>query len=93
MEPQTPDNVDIPSVEYGCPEEWNPFAHRHIEFVRRFVNLERAINVTFRRVHSTSTLLERTIYFLGRIVAEEFMEILLFCGNGYGILPSPTFWG
>jgi hypothetical protein len=78
--PRTPDNV-----HYACPEEWEPFARRHIEFVQRFENLERAIDVTFKRVRPTSTLLERTIYFLGRIVVEEFMEILLFCGNGYGV--------
>jgi hypothetical protein len=28
---------------------------------------------------------DRTIYFLGRLIAEEFMEVLLLCGNGYGI--------
>jgi hypothetical protein len=49
------------------------------------VNLEKALDVAFTRIHPTPTLLERTIYFLGRIVAEEFMEILMLCGNGYGI--------
>lgn len=76
---------DISHVYYGCPEEWKPFASRHIEFVGRFGNLEKAIDVAFKRIHPTPTLLERTIYFFGRLVVEEFMEILMLCGNGYGI--------
>ena len=37
------------------------------------------------RAWQSSTLLDRTIYFLGRLILEEFMEILLLCANGYGI--------
>jgi hypothetical protein len=73
------------SVQYGYPEEWSSFATRHSEFVQRFDNIEKALHAAFHRTHATSTLAQRTIYFLGRLAAEEFMEILLLCGNGYGI--------
>jgi hypothetical protein len=76
---------NLPPIEYGYREEWTAFAIRNAEFTRRFVNLEKAIDTAFKRVHQTSTLLERTVYFLGRLAVEEFMEILLLCANGYGI--------
>jgi Family of unknown function (DUF5677) len=86
MEDQTSKLKDnLPPIEYGYREEWTAFATRNAEFTRRFVNLEKAIDTAFTRVHQTSTLLERTIYFLGRLAVEEFMEILLLCANGYGI--------
>jgi uncharacterized protein DUF5677 len=86
MEDQTSKLKDnFPPIEYGYREEWTAFATRNAEFTRRFVNLEKAIDTAFTRVHQTSTLLERTVYFLGRLAVEEFMEILLLCANGYGI--------
>src|SRR5215469_9081241 len=70
---------------FGYQEEWSEFAARHPEFLKRFPNLEKALHTAFDRTwHSTETL-DRTIYFLGRLVTEEFMEILLLCANGYGI--------
>jgi len=72
-------------VEYGYREEWTAFTARHLEFTRRFANISRAVDVAFQRVHETTTQVERTIYFLGRVAVEEFMEILLLCANGYGI--------
>ncbi len=74
-----------PSVVFGYPEEWSAFARRHPEFLKRFPNLEKALDTAFMRTWQSSALLDRTIYFLGRLVLEEFMEILLLCANGYGI--------
>ena len=70
---------------YGYPEEWADFQKRNPEFLRHFGNLEKAIDAAFQRVHEKTELWQRTIFFLGRIGVEEFMEILLMCGNGYGI--------
>jgi hypothetical protein len=70
---------------YGYPEEWADFQKRNPEFLRHFGNLEKAIDAAFQRVHENTELWQRTIYFLGRIGVEEFMEVLLMCGNGYGI--------
>lgn len=85
MEPQSPNLNNSVSVLYGFPEEWKAFATRHLEFTRRFENLAKAIDFTFQRIHKTTGPTERTIYFLGRLGVEEFMEILLLCANGYGI--------
>ncbi|HWY55425.1 MAG TPA: DUF5677 domain-containing protein [Terriglobales bacterium] len=72
-------------VIYGFPEEWQDFQKRHSEFLNRFSNLRTAIDIAFHRVHEKTTLLQRTVYFLGRTALEDFLEILLLCGNGYGI--------
>jgi hypothetical protein len=76
--------VETP-ILYGYPEEWNSFAFRHQQFTRRFANIEKAIDLAFLKTYQTTGPTERTIYFLGRLGVEEFMEVLLFCGNGYGI--------
>jgi len=86
MEIQQPNPKDNSfSVEYGFREEWSAFAGRHSEFTRKFGNITKAIDTAFQRTHQTTGPTERTIYFLGRLAVEEFMEILLLCGNGYGI--------
>jgi uncharacterized protein DUF5677 len=79
-------NLNEPlSASYGYPEEWAAFSKRHQEFLKRFKNIETAIAVAFQRIHQTTEPLEKTIYFQGRLIVEDFMEILLLCGNGYGI--------
>lgn len=79
-------NADEPlRASYGYPEEWAAFSRSHQEFLKRFKNIENAMTVAFQRIHQTTQLLEKTIYFQGRLIVEDFMEILLLCGNGYGI--------
>jgi hypothetical protein len=78
-------NVTPISAVYGYPEEWAAFSALHQEFLKRFENIDKAISIAFDRVHETAGPLEKVIYFHGRLVAEEFMEVLLLCGNGYGI--------
>jgi hypothetical protein len=79
-------NADEPlQASYGYPEEWAAFSQNHQEFLKRFSNIENAIRVAFQRIHQTTQPLERTVYFQGRLIVEDFMEILLLCGNGYGI--------
>ena len=77
--------ASLSPVEYGYREEWKAFAARHTEFTRRFVNIGKAVDVAFQRIHKTTTPTERTIYFLGRLAVEDFMEMFLLCANGYGI--------
>ncbi len=79
-------NLDEPlSASYGYPEEWAEFSKSHQEFLKRFKNIEAAIDIAFQRIHHTTQPLEKTIYFQGRLIVEDFLEILLLCGNGYGI--------
>jgi hypothetical protein len=72
-------------IVFGYQEEWSAFGARHSEFLQRFANIGKAVNVAFQRTFYSTELLDRTLYFLGRLVVEEFMEVLLLCGNGYGI--------
>jgi len=79
-------NADEPlQASYGYPHEWAAFSQSHQEFLKRFQNIEKAIRVAFQRIHQTTQPLEKTIYFQGRLIVEDFMEILLLSGNGYGI--------
>jgi Family of unknown function (DUF5677) len=73
------------SVIYGFPVECADFEKRNPEFVHRAGNLEKAVDAAFHRVYDNTKLCERTVYFLGRLAAEEFFEILLLCQHGYGI--------
>jgi Family of unknown function (DUF5677) len=60
------------------------FEKRHPLWPDRFMNLVRAIDMAFTRVQTMSEPAEKLIYFYGRMCAEDFMEVLLVCGNGYG---------
>ena len=78
-------NKNLPKLVVGIPEEWEHFRLRHGRFLERFQNLEAAINIAFVRKIAVSETLDRIIYFTGRLCAEEFNEIYLLCGNGYGL--------
>jgi hypothetical protein len=70
---------------FGIPTEWEHFKERHPILVDRIPNLFAAIKVAFDRTGQTSDPIDRAIFFSGRLCAEEFSEILLLCGNGYGV--------
>jgi hypothetical protein len=71
-------------VLFGDEAEWNDFDRRNPEFTQRVGNLVHAIQLAF----ATLTLQEpvdKVLFHLNRLCAEDFSEILLLCGNGYGI--------
>ncbi len=70
---------------FGSSEEWADFHRRHPLFAERFPRLVRALEMAFIREFRTDDPLDRNIFFLGNVCREDFMEILLLCGNGYGI--------
>jgi hypothetical protein len=72
-------------VTFGLPTEWESFKDRHVLFLDRFHNLEAALRIAFVRTMTGSEPLDRVIFFSGRLCAEELSEILLLCGNGYGV--------
>jgi hypothetical protein len=76
---------NLPRLIVGVPEVWEHFRQSHGLFWERFQNLEAALNIAFTRVVEQSEQLDRIIYFSGRLCAEEFNEIYLLCGNGYGV--------
>ena len=57
----------------------------HAEFMRRYPKLSALLNRVLIRSGATDSPADRVVFFLGRLMAEDFMEILLLCGNGYGV--------
>ena len=99
-------------VTFGVPREQGDFARRNAKFLDVLPKLTRRIDEilatrTFQpdprpegvpeeewRSHLAA---QRLVFFLGRLAAEDFMEILLQCANGYGMsglkLLRPMFEG
>jgi hypothetical protein len=74
------------ALAVGRPEEWRDFVRRHQRFLQEVVPpLMRAANQVFVRTIESEHLHERVAFLLGRHVPEDFQEILVLCGNGYGI--------
>jgi Family of unknown function (DUF5677) len=71
-------------ITFGFPDQWKAFQGRHEKFLSRFPNLRAAIDIAFLRTFGSSGPEERVIFIMGRVCSEEFFEILLLAGNGYG---------
>jgi hypothetical protein len=70
---------------FGNVGEWQDFNRRNAKFVERFGNLKRALAIAFARSDDSAVPVDRVIFYLGRLCVEEFNEILVLTGNGYGI--------
>ncbi len=70
--------------EVGLPEEQQHFKERHRVFLKRHQSLITALNSAFIRKGTTAEPVDRVIFYLGRLCAEDFWEIFLLCANGYG---------
>jgi hypothetical protein len=75
-------SVDPADVRFGNPREWSAFAERLQRFLERFENLRRALDAAFIRSLKDAGALESMLFFTSRHAADDFMEILLVCGNG-----------
>jgi len=73
------------SVQFGFEGEWKAFSESHSEFMNRFPRLMDLVDQTFTRTIETASPIDRVVFFLGRLIVEDFMEIVLLCGNGYGV--------
>lgn len=69
---------------FGYPEEWADFRKRHALFLDRFAHITDVIREAFSRVMKESEPIERFVMLYGRLCVEDFFEIMLCCGNGYG---------
>jgi hypothetical protein len=70
---------------FGSDIEGKAFVAQHKVFFARFPNLTKAMEIAFKRKLESEKIHERVIFYLGRLCCEDFMEILLLCGNGHGI--------
>jgi hypothetical protein len=69
----------------GMPEEWSDFEKRHSLFLERFPRLDSAFQTTFIREVTLSEPIDKFVFQYGRLCLEDFFEIVLCCGNGYGM--------
>lgn len=69
---------------FGFSEEWEDFGKRHPLLLERFPNFINAIAATFIRDTSLPEPIDRFVLLYGRLCCEDFSEVLLCCGNGYG---------
>lgn len=72
-------------INFGFPNEWQAFSKRNRVLMEKLHLLFETVNKTFIRQVQTHSPAERIVLFLGRLCIEDFMEILLLCGNGYGV--------
>jgi hypothetical protein len=71
--------------QFGIAKEWQDFHRRQPLFDRRFSNLVKALKKAFVRTFRTKQPVDRVVFHLSNLCKEDFMEILLLAGNGYGI--------
>jgi hypothetical protein len=69
---------------FGVPDEWKDFERRHFCFFARFPHLRDALNTAFIRTGTSSTAIDKFVFLYGRLCSEDFFEVVLCCGNGYG---------
>jgi hypothetical protein len=72
-------------VEFGFPEEMDDCARRNALFFERWPNLKMAVDAAFQHGHEGTGVIDRVVYMLGCVCQEDFLEMLLLIGNGYGI--------
>jgi uncharacterized protein DUF5677 len=75
---------DQAQLIFGDRDAAASFQRRHPLWPERSMNLFRAIDTAFARVQAMSEAADKFVFMFGRMCAEDFMEILLVCGNGYG---------
>ena len=72
-------------VGFGLPNEWGIFIRTHPVLVAKLEILFGMFHKVFIREIQTEEPADRAVFFLGRLCVEDSMEILLLCGNGYGV--------
>ena len=68
----------------GFEDEWQDFRARNAVFFERFQNLVDALTTAFFLPTHFTDRDDMFIFTYGRLCVEDFFEILLLCGNGYG---------
>jgi hypothetical protein len=74
-----------PEILFGFQEEWSHFRERNPRLELAFPRLNDLRSAVFDRQFTSSEPIDRFVMLYGRMCMEEFYEILLMCGNGYGV--------
>jgi Family of unknown function (DUF5677) len=72
------------NIGFGFPDQWEHFAKTYPVFTEKLGALHKTIESVIAREGESKSLADTVIFFLGRLCAEDFSEILLMCANGYG---------
>jgi Family of unknown function (DUF5677) len=77
-------NETAEQLIFGFQIEWQDFHKRNALFLERFPHLKAALDTAFLRTAYFSEPIDKFLFMFGRLCCEDFFEILLCCGNGYG---------
>jgi hypothetical protein len=69
----------------GFQKEWEFFFNKHPLWPDKYKRLTSTLTKIFIREITPINKAEKVIFHLGRLCVEDFNEIFLLCGNGYGI--------
>ncbi len=72
-------------IVVGNPDEWRAFPERLAAFVEALPRLRRLSERVFIRQFQVENPAQYVVFVLGRLAVEDFLEILLLSGNGYGV--------
>src|SRR6266542_4745746 len=72
-------------VGFGLPNEWEAFINENQLLIQKLQILFGTLNTVFVRKNNRTEPVDRVVFYLGRLCAEDLMELLLLCGNGYGL--------
>lgn len=73
---------------FGDPNEWTAFHARNAQFISRYPSLKAAFGIAFFRAFTSEETIDLFVMTFGRLCLEDFSEILMCCGNGYGVAGS-----
>src|ERR1051326_6175241 len=68
----------------GFEDEWRDFRNRNSLFLERLPNLVESLTTAFYLPTSFTDRDDMFVFPYGRVCVEDFFEVLLLCGNGYG---------
>ena len=73
------------TVTIGFQKEWESFFDRHPLWIEKYQKLTSTLTKIFYRNAVLNSPADRVVFHLGRVCVEDFNELFLLCGNGYGI--------
>lgn len=74
-----------PDFVIGSPHEWRAFAARHPDWQGTLSRLNDALTTVFIRDVPVDPPGKHVAFALGRVALEDFAEVILLSGNGYGV--------
>jgi hypothetical protein len=72
-------------VGFGLPNEWSVCINENQLLIQKLQILFGTLNTVFVRKNNRTESVDTVVFYLGRLCAEDLMEILLLCGNWYGV--------